>query len=648
VSTGGVIFSGRTTILHAIAWKGDPKKGAQLVPWTPFEWTSSDSEVVAVDSTTGALVGGAAEGLAEISATTGALDCGKVSFANHLPLPPDSGNVRVIVYDEETGQPVEGADVIIGSNPPAKTDAAGVVSLASAPGDVHVFHEGYTWVSVVGLNLADYVIHLPPRPDDTMAGGFRGHFDFSSIRDKGVQTGLAGTSVAASLLDFTPRSLFGELIQNPIWMDTSCGDIADHEGAEPWPAPLEWRNENSCGPDPMPRYRVLGRAGFRTAWGFGHGLSSRDVQSLVRIWTLLSTGILPSPPGMYLSIVRRVLDRFSHAVVPIFEVEPIPKVVTPCIDRLTGIPDFGVAFPCKALGKDEVPMVDSPTMADYDHFPELILKLSTKKALKTTLTLPRLPALGNACPDAVTLMGASALPGMGLVPLGFGAGLDDPWWEQNEPDCTVNSTEDGFDPGQLMLRISPNHAGTEGNPYVLVAMATADDPDRYHSPHAASVRIVKANTLEAGHDLSGTPFPGFGEGALFDSTTRTLSGPASDVTGASFYRYKLSGGNGDWVVYSPVGAGPAALPAAPDGLGDRAPASEMTVYALTTEGTRLSDLVSSSGDRHLGDLGDVVDAFSRLTCVKRITPDDPGYKEQCEPEYRWQIDGACDPACEFK
>jgi hypothetical protein len=661
---GGAIFKDRPRELHAVAWRGDAKKGAQMVPWTQFTWSSSDAQIVSVDSSTGEIIGGAAEGEATISARTGQFDCGSTAVVNFLPVTP--GTFRVIVFDAETGGPVDGADVVIGTNPPVRTDAAGVAITTSPPDDVHVFHDGYTWVSLVGLGLSDYIVYLKPKPDDTVAGGYRGKFDFTD-EPRGYQFGRACTisnihpwdaplSVVGSLLffDVGPDVRCDELFWTHVRWRTDEGSALDFDDWLPTAGGFMANQDRIGAKNLIPTYRVLGRQGLRAAWAIAGGLPSRDIQILWRMLTIHPDPIAPYEgdyqPGVVGVAMLRFLQNLGHAVQSVFEIVPVPKIDTPLADN----------------GE---PLVPSPTMADYAEFPELDLEPANRPALKTILDLQKLPQLGPDCLSGVYAESQTILPGMGTIVLGKNGGFDNPDDPSVPGDCAVTQPDyfegnpENVADGQIALRTAPNHDGLETNPFRILLLAsdfarTAGAVDTAASgfplngviggtSQPLSGRIVNLGPVVP-HDVQVAPFLALPEGAGFDLASRTVAAPGTMIAGAVAYRYTVKNAAGEWEIFTDSNMQSVVLPLPPASHADRATDSGMTVHAFSTRGALLGDLFSPAQGGELDALGEVVDAFSRLTCLKKIPADDPDYAKKCQQPNPDDADDACDPACEVR
>jgi hypothetical protein len=610
-SPGSAIASGKTIQLYAIAYKGTPATGATIVPGTAITWATSDATKVAVNATTGVITGGATAGEATITATgPSSMACGTVKFQNVLaPI----GGVSVYVYDETSGLPISGAYVIVGSAAAVQTDAAGLAT-GTAPGSVHVFKAGYTWVSVIGQSAGAYQIYLKAETDPNTAGGYHGKFDFSQVKDDALRLGITTTSIGGSLLNLDLNALIGEMIQTKI-------DITQPVPYHDWialPGAL-WAGANYFGvPDLVPlNYRVIGENGMRTAWALGGGLSSKKVKDLIPVITSIigeCSDLSTCPIGKVLVLALPLLQSLQHAVTSAFDVVPIAKIPTPCIVA-------GTVYPCTESGNK--PYVDSAKMANYDAFPSLALKLTAKATLRSQITLAELPKLGGKCLSGAVGLAGSSVPNLGLVPLGITAGVVDPTNSGTTTNCKIHwdpkNNPDGLLEGQVMARFAPEHDGIEGNPYGFAFLALDFNSLTSGSVALSGRMVLGLSKIDKTYDYSAKTFLGFGEGATYTSSTRTIKGPTAAVTGAAFYQYHVSNSNGGWLVLTDK-LDPVVLPAVPGGLADRATDPDMSVYPVSTlAGITLTKLVGETGDYHLNQLNMVVDAFSHLTCQKKST-----------------------------
>jgi hypothetical protein len=668
---GGPVFSGVTRKLSAVAWHGDPGAGAQMIPGVEFQWRSSNESAVAVNAATGEATGTESPGSSEVSASIGPILCGKVLITNFLPADP--GTFRVLVYDKKTGRPVEGAHVVIGFNPPEPTDAAGLFEEPGGPADVHVFHDGYKYVAIIGPTGNDLVVHLPPKEDRTKAGGFTGEFDFSKVKNDAIQLGLAGASIAGDPLDLNFRAFFGEMILTHLVLRTADGAPADYDGWDYLPGAAVIKARQFGAENLLPAYRVQGEEGLRAAWGIGGGLPSKDITKLIQIIAPIIGDGGDFPVGQLVAALVPLAQKLQHAVQSLFVVEALGKIETPCFDADTGIPDMTEAYPCEALGKNLQPLVAAEKMADYENFPELALQPVMRMALKTLVTLPGIPKLqGKFVGGLVGLCGVT-LPGVGLVPLGVAVGLDNPDDPTVEGDGTIDAPKEnpeGIADGQILLRLSPSHGGTEGNPYRLGLLSQNFGYSFFDTDGAVSAVFRTAGAIEPEADMSKDAFPPFAEGAVLESAFRTIVGPFEPAPERGFFRYAIGGDEGEWHVYT-SGNAAVTLPAVPGGMYDPLADGRMTAWVVVLSGdggssslglaperrpgiappntpTDLQTLVSSESATHLDGLGEVAKGFSRITCSRRIAEADPDYAAKCRPTDPTKIDPACNPPCEIK
>jgi hypothetical protein len=255
-STGGVVAVGKTVSLKAVGIKGDVWKDGMIVPGTTCLWASSVPSVATVDAD-GVLTGVAA-GKTEIRVRTGNGD-----FTNPITytvLAPVTGSVNVYVYDESTGDPVEGAQVKVGAANFMATDANGVSGFDTAANDgtVHVMKDGYTWVSYLGSVNPGYIIFLHKSSSDT-AGGFRGKFDYSPIKkDDQLHAGIAAMSISGeSLFSMNMNSFFGEMLRTPM----NISNPVTVKQCVPVPGGLTGGSNYLKVPDLIPEFRILGDTG---------------------------------------------------------------------------------------------------------------------------------------------------------------------------------------------------------------------------------------------------------------------------------------------------------------------------------------------------------------------------------------------------
>jgi hypothetical protein len=616
-SIGGVVAVGGTRALNAVGTNGDLTRDGMLIPGTQITWNSSNTGIATVDAY-GVLTGISA-GTAEITARTGSIKCR--SGITCTVIAPSTETVKVHVYDEASGTPVEGAQVKVGAAAFRATDKSGIAGfdIAANDGTVHVMKNGYTWVSYVGSAKPGYIIFIRRNASDS-AGGFRGAFDFSPIKkDDQLHAGIAAMSVGDdSLLSMDLGTIFGGMIQTPVKISSPF--VVN--GCVSLPGGLTGGSNYLKVPDLIPEFRITGDTGLHAVWGFGTVLNTGDITDILKVpscilctynnevnWTKLITFFLPYAFNM------------NHAVLSALDVAPVPKVKTPEIT----CPD----------GK-KAKLVDSDTVADYEGFKQITLSTGTKMRLSSLITAAELPRIGGDCLKNVVAIGGADLPGMGFVPLGMTAGAA----PDDGRNCKITWDRDGnpfiLSDNQLLLRMAPNHDGMEGSRYSFTLLAFDFNKMGANTSNPTSALVLRGeNRVSQTYDLTARPFMGFAEGTSLNRATREITTAAAAVKDAAFYRYDISG-NGGCQVYSDRTSGATiTLPKPPEGMTDVLNFDAgMKVYAISTNGSAsLGNLFSDTGAVHINDLMSVVNAYSSITCVDA---------SKCKD------DTSCNTACELK
>lgn len=618
------IYRGQKIQLHAIAYKDNT-----IIPWQTFIWSSSATESVSVDAD-GVITGGDTAGVSTISAkmSTLYLACENTLEVKNI-LPTDPNNVRVLVLDQKTQQPVKDAVVVVGDKS-STTDSSGIVEVVSDPADVHVFHADYTYVSVIGADKSDYVIYLPPKVDIDKAGGFRGKFDFSQLKYHSIELGIAGCSVAGDLLNFNLDTIVGEMLVEHI----NLTEPTAVDECVSLPSGLVVTAKKFGIDDLIPKnYRVACEEGFRSAWGLGGGLSDSEITKLINLLSPIISGGDDLNIGQILASILPLFNKFSHGSASALKVEAIPTIDTP-----------------NGEGKCSTkPISDKPKIPDFDNFPQINMTLTMKLLLKSIFNMPELPKLQGKYMGGVVGLGAMLLPEIGVVPMGLTAGTD-----TDDPkvvgDGKINKPQDNpenLSDGQMMIRIAPAYNGFETNPYVFAFLAIDFNNFGGGSGNAITA-IIKTDTKVAkSYDLSSDKFMTFPEGAYFDRANRKIKGVAVDE--ASFYRYAIETDNGnDWFIYLAQAkvTEELTIPAVPSGFGDVKADSDLTIHSIKLAANMsFEDIVMAGGNGSMADLMSPVVKFSSLSCLKKIQPEDPNYQKDCGGETKKP---ACNPACELK
>jgi hypothetical protein len=198
--------------------------------------------------------------------------------------------------------------------------------------------------------------------------------------------------------------------------------------------------------------------------------------------------------------------------------------------------------------------------------------------------------------------------------------------DQDDPDADpangqVNSHGTADDPavgpGQLGLRIAPQHGGVEGSEYVVLSLALGfsdlmDDAGR--NPLSGYVTTFDRLQFEDEISFGASSYMGFAEDATYDAATRTFS-PAA-VTDANLYRASMTAPGGRaWVVYH-GGTGDIELVDPADfGFEDRT-SGTINAQAIRTRGAiGLNGLFGFNGT-NLDALVEVLHGFSTIAALE--------------------------------
>lgn len=609
LSASTVVRSGQSVAFAAEARDGS---GAPVAGQS-FTWASSNAAAAAVDSN-GVVTGGSTSGTTNITCRVvggASSDSTPVPVLNYVN--GALGSVRVVVQDERTGNPLAGALVLLRQGGATlgnvlTTGADGAVA-ATATGslDVHVFKNGYTYLSVIDTTSADLLIPLSPTSDPSRAGGYQGTFDLSAVanRTDTVEVGLAGLSVGRPFIELGSIKLLGE----PVRRRLRIGNLYDNFIDLPLGLYLKLGDQSIKGD-----FAALGEAGQHHAWALGGKLPfDRVIQVLTPVLGGGSGASLSS--GSVVVPLLAFFEKFRH-----FVKTAVNVVVTP---RVVDSQDFD--------GDGSVTDL-VPDFANTGAFPVLNAVVTQALTLSTAVTVPALPQYGGRFLEGAFIIAGANAPGRGLVPLGLSAALDAPR-PGEAPDGLVDA--DGNTAGNqstVRFKLAPLHSGLEGSKFVVATLARSlDFSGASPVPGPVSGLITQTDGLGATTDLGGQAFLGFPTDASFTLANRSFS-LGTAVAGASFYRADFKGADGDWVVYFKAPASGAAftLPAIPTGASERAVSTtgciggaasctHLRVFTLATKASGglaapTLDALVSFGTVNLRRLNDFVGAFSSAQC----------------------------------
>lgn len=540
LTPGGPIYQGQQVQLQAVALTAN----GQEVPGVIFNWESSEPDRASIDAA-GVLTGGdqAGDTLVTASAEGSVATSDPVIFTNILELPADT--LRVTVVSGADRGPVESATVMLvtsAGEESAQTGTDGTVSFTDPQEavDVHVFSDGYDFVSVVGTSSVDLMIPVPPRSDPGRQGGFTGQMTFPGT--EAVELGLAGSSIGGNLVDLNFGRLLGEIFTVTVTTPMGSFDLSLPAqmvmGANYQGMPFEIKNT----------YYVVGRSGLRTAWGLGGNL---DMSVLYEIAGgggsagEILIGLLP-----YFAV-------FDHGLRPTVELFPMAKVED--TDDIDGDADTAEMRP------------------DWANFADVDLTPDQPQSMAVQLTAPELPTHGGG-PITIAVFIAGAYTELGLTPLGLTAAEDS-----------------GGVIEPLRMKMAPVYGGLQTGHYA-VAVLGIPSAGGAEIPTDVAMVLHMSTTLPTDLEFA-SGFLAFPEDADWNMEERTMV--AGGVTGATLFRSTILGEQGKWEVYLANREDTVSftLPAPPAGMDDLAAGSTVTLDPIALgEGTGFDELITANGD----------------------------------------------------
>lgn len=421
------------------------------VPHSEFAWSGAGI------TPAGVFTGTCASGVcsAEVTATSGAASCkGIVS----VYAAPAAGTTRVVVLDLDTGAPLSGitaaANLGVGVVDET-TDEHGAATFDGTAENISAFPSDHQWHTIMNPP-ADVIIHTSRIPDDNVVAGVKGRFNFDAVHTKGdIKLGLAGTAIASSITDLNFATLIGEIADYNVELE---GLTEPGGQVVPLPSGLviglgdTWVKEE---------YVSFGEPGKNIAWAIGGQVALAKVGPIISNVTAAEEVNI----GAILGAVLPFFATFDHGI-------------TSGLDLADG-------------ARPSAPADGQPVAYDAWDFNEVELKPNTLLSQSVTYTMPDLPcapgavaASGCALPSGselpsqyatgAVLLSGVVVPGVGLVPLGITAGLDDPDAEDGVDDVDGKLTGDGENAppnGQVIIDYAPPHDGLEGSLFITVAIA---------------------------------------------------------------------------------------------------------------------------------------------------------------------------------
>ncbi|MBX7106767.1 MAG: carboxypeptidase-like regulatory domain-containing protein, partial [Gemmataceae bacterium] len=561
-SAGTTLAVGGTYDVSAIAFDADGKAVARA----PFTFTSSAASVAMATAKATA----AAAGQASVTAKSGSVDCTGSATITVLAA-PQTGKI-VLVLDASTGAPVAGATVKVGTDSGA-TDATGAYTASVDTGDIHVFAEGYKYLSLIGGNSASVAkVYL-----SKSGGGVKvkdGTLKFLEGREGDITLGLAGVSIGGSLTEIDLGLRLGEAELAAL----DCSSLGFSDTIDlPGGLVIELPADLCTGS--KPKFNSAGLPGSRAGWALGGKLALNDILPIVLdLAGVISGGDTSNLPiGQILAKVFPFFGSFDHGLDPTLLLTP---------------------------GND---------INGYE------LALTSRLSIGAIIKAPTLPQAGGAFLDSALVLGGVYDRDFGLVPLGIGVGVDKPDPNATDPAdgvITPDEAQTGLKEGELASFFTRAHNGFEERKEYTFLMISTSLSSALGGGAVNLAGIAKrSDTIPTSLDFSGDTFLGFLEGSAFDTSAKkgTFSGTAS---GEAYRKMtvKLSKTVGtdtveaDWVVYAAGDATEFTLPDAPNDF--TFSSTEITAERAKTTGATYNDLFSASSGVSVADLNAIATAFS--------------------------------------
>jgi hypothetical protein len=421
------------------------------VPDATFTWSGTG-----VDATTGVFTPAAcATGVCQttVTATDGSATCTGVV---NTYAPPTAGSARITVLDLDTGAPVAGeVSANIGTAVTSgTTDANGSKEFVGTATALSVFADSYQWHTIVDPPQ-DLVIYSKHIPDATKVAGISGTFDFTKVHTTGdIKLGLAGTAISAAITDLNFTTLIGDIAKYHVKIE----GITDSD------VPLPSGIEIDLGDTPIKGdYVTFGDPGKNIGWALGGEVALADVGPII-------SGVAGGSNvdvGNILGGVLPFFGKFDHAVVTGLNLQQKPKPPTDPAN-----PDAPI--PTASYGFDTISMQPNTLLSLAVDYAVPTLPCSAGQFNNGTCTPPT-DTTKSAYQSGAVLLAGVVVPGVGLVPLGLTAGLDEPdTGTASEQDGLIEAKQGTNDPpqkGHGRIDYAPPHDGLEGSTFITVALA---------------------------------------------------------------------------------------------------------------------------------------------------------------------------------
>ncbi len=546
----GYVSAGSTLQIEGV---GNDASG-KLIPQTTFTWATGGGTIDA----NGVLTAPTAAGDVTVTATAngGATCTSIVTVYGAVP----NGDLRVVVIDQATREPLAGVKVAAkfgATSPENVTGADGSFTFAggTAADAVSIFPDNNQWHTIINPP-DDVIIYTSPTPAAAAeVDGVKGTFDFSAVHTIGdIKLGLAGTAINAAITDLNFGTIIGESIDTRI-------DIAGITAEGGQVVPLPEGLVIGLGDNLFKRTysSINDKAGPSVAWALAGQIRLSEVGPIISEVAGDTDNI---NAGKILAAVLPFFATFDHAVVTGLDFDPAARQANdPNFDEVVLKPDTLISLSAE-LDMPKLPCAPggfSASGCDVDLFEVVVAGVGDAADVSTIETACPSPLPGGTTCEAVSsyatgavIISGSVIPGVGLVPLGLSAGLDDVSAAGNNFDGVVEQSGDSAPAaGKLLLDFAPPHDGIEGNRYLTVAIALDINSIASTSANDLGASIITQIT----RDLNGKTTNFAGNEFLQSQGGTFAPGAAGTFTltkkgTADFYRVNLDDeGEAEWNVW---------------------------------------------------------------------------------------------------
>ncbi len=567
-----------------------------VAPGQTFTWASDAATVASVSN--GLVTGGTQTGSAVITATVNGCTISCTADVTNYGVVP-GGSTRVVVVDELENTPIQGANVVVGTETEVATNQDGeamVNTIELAQGnaaDITVSHQEFNYVTMRAVEKNDVIVHMGKlhhldygeSPPARVAGGIKGAFDFDMIRCEpplstcDVSFGLGGLSIPGNLVNLNFDLLIGGMIKTEI-------ELGGSKEVVPLPSGLVLCLQQTCFKE---YYTPTGIPGNRVAWGLGGKLDLADL--IDKLGPVISGGDINV--GELVAGLLPLFANFYTAMVPNVEVVPLDMV-----EDVNDIDD------------DE----NTTEVPDYDNFPAQNMTLKVKMDQTMTFNAPDLPQKpgGGYYYDGVIIIGGIIVRGAGLVPLGLSAGLD----SLNDDD-----TPDGKIADAIVMKVADvaGRIPEDQVKRVIIALAMdvaglAGDTD---TPMVLGGQVMYVDSFSGTHDLPDFMTPAKATYAPDSGVLKVAdAGAGADYTQAIF---SSQVDDKNWHILGVFANGDYTLPDDPDPADPR---DHGVSFINIDLGTGDYQSLVEFNDGNMGNLVELVTSFCFLEVPECYTNDD--------------------------